>query len=787
MKDYSIVGKSTPRTDAVSKVTGKAIYTDDVKMAGMLTGKLLRSPFPHAKILNIDTSKATKLRGVKAVITGKDTGSLKMGTSVATRDILWDQTSLCIDKVRYIGDEVAAVAATDEDTAMEALELIKVDYKELPAVFDMYEAMEPDAPIIHEGFEKNISNQVLLKAGDVEQALKDSYKVYESRYESHCHAHCAMEPHTSLGSWDNNGRITLWTSTQAPYQIRTVLAFVLGLPEDRVRVIVPALGGGFGGKVELMPMDVCCALLSKKTGYPVKITLTREEEFGTSRVSHPITVEIKTAVTKDGIILAKKIRNIMDGGAYGAGGAGGAGPFLSTLFLRLDYKVPNLSLNALRVYTNKTIAGARRGYTAPQVRFAECSHLDEIAEDLGMDPVEFRLKNAIGPNYTSSTGIKVTSCGFPEAIEKTANCIGWKDIRGKQKEKAVGVGMGGGGSVSGSSYAPDITPMNYTTSVMIKLHKEGFATLYTGATDCGQGSGTVLPMIAAEELGISMDKIMLMVSDTDLCPYDAGTWGQRVTFHAGNASRLAAADAKKQLFEVVAKKLEANIKDLEAKDNRIYVKGTPEKGMTFRQAIWICQEDNNGQEIIGRGHFRHDEKPEVLGQIYATGFGNYCAAYVFCAGAAKVKIDKETGQIDVSRFCFAQDCGTAINPVGVEGQLEGGLHMGLGYSLMENIKTENGSIMNASYIDYKFPTVYEMPEMDIILIEPDEKLGPFGAKACGEGSLAPVAPAIANAIYDAIGVRIKNLPLTPEKILKALEEQEKSANKQMLDCKDINK
>jgi CO/xanthine dehydrogenase Mo-binding subunit len=341
------------------------------------------------------------------------------------------------------------------------------------------------------------------------------------------------------------------------------------------------------------------------------------------------------------------------------------------------------------------------------------------------------------------------------------------------RKEGIGVGMGGGGSVSGSSYAPDITPMNYTAAAIVKLHKEGFATLYTGATDCGQGSSTVLSMIAAEELGISLDLVRILVADTDLTPYDAGSWGQRVTFHAGNAARRAAADAKGQLLEAAAKRLGLEPEVLESKNGRIYHKDDPDVGMTFREAIWVCQEDHEGQEIVGRGFFRHDEKPEVLGEIFATGFGNYCAAYVFSAGTAEVKVDRETGQIEVTKFCFAQDCGTALDPIAVRGQLEGGLHMGLGFVLYEDLQMDKGKILNPTYMDYWIPTPYEMPEMNTILIEPDEQKGPFGAKACGEGSLAPVGGAIANAVYDAVGVRIKSLPITPEKILRALEEKEK--------------
>ncbi|MFH2044364.1 MAG: xanthine dehydrogenase family protein molybdopterin-binding subunit [Pseudomonadota bacterium] len=770
MKEYCVVGKPLHKVDSLEKVTGKAIYTDDLKFSGMLTGKILRSPYPHARVLNIDISRAQKLSGVKAVITSKDIGDRKMGVAASNRPI-WDQPALCLDKVRYIGDEVAAVAAVNEDTAMEALELIRVDYKELPPVFDPFESLEPGAPLIHDEFERNISNQVLTESGDVEQGFRESYRVFEHRYETRYQAHCAMEPHSSIGVWGLDGRVTLYTSTQNPYNVRSILAYVLGLAEEKVRLIIPKVGGGFGGKAELFPLDVCCVALSRKTGRPVKIVLSREEEFGTTRVSHPIIFDMKTGVMRDGTLVAKQVKCIMDGGAYS--GSGLPGPFLSTLFLGIDYKVPNISLNSIRVYTNKTVAGARRGYTAPQAHFAENMHMDLIARELGMDPVQLRLKNAVTTGYRTGTGMDITSCGFTEAIEKAAMCIGWKDKRGKLNKLDKGVGMGSGGSLSGGSRAANITPANYTAAAMIKLHTEGFATLYSGAQDIGQGSDTVMAMMAAEELGIDMDKIRIVSGDTDICPYSAGSASQRITFHSGMATKRAAVDAKDRLFEAVAKRLEARIDDLEAGDNRIYIKGSPDKGMTFREAIWASQEDNKGKEVVGYGIWRHEVDAAEIKAIFETGKGNYAPAYIFSAGTAEVKVDRETGQVDVENFCFAMDVGKPVNPVMVEGQLEGGLHMGIGYSLFEDLNMENGLILNPSFLGYHMPTAFEMPQTDIIVVETDEPNAPFGAKACGEGSVAPVGPAIANAIFDAVGVNINSLPISAEKILKALEEKNK--------------
>ncbi|MDO8785247.1 MAG: molybdopterin-dependent oxidoreductase, partial [Syntrophales bacterium] len=519
--------------------------------------------------------------------------------------------------------------------------------------------------------------------------------------------------------------------------------------------------------MDLFPMDVCCALLSRKTGFPVKIILSRQEEFESTRVRHPIIVHLKTGVKKDGTILAKEARTVLDGGAYGAVGVPAA--FLSTLFLSLPYKVPNIKMEAVRIYTNKVTAGAMRGYTSPQIHFADDSHMDMIAEELGIDPIEIRQRNAITPGYETASGLKVTSCALSETIERASKSVGWKDKHGKFSEEGKGVGMGCSGFLSGTGYALSGTPVNYTSSAIIKLHTEGFATLYTGASDIGQGSDTVLSMIAAEGLGIDFDKVKIVAADTEITPFDAGSYGSRVTFQAGNAVLSACADAKRQLIESVAKKMEANPEDLESKGGRIYAVDSPNIGMSFQDAIWAYQEDNGGQEVVGRGVFRHEIDPSV----YTTGRGNYSPAYSFSTGTAEVKVDKETGKVEVLKFTFAHDVGKAINPNNVKGQIEGSICMGLGYGLFEELLVEKGGILNPTFLDYKIPTALDMPETEIILVESVDPDAPFGgAKECGEGSVGPVAPAIANAVYDAVGVRLKGLPITPEKVLMALKKKD---------------
>ncbi|MDO8635074.1 MAG: molybdopterin-dependent oxidoreductase, partial [Dehalococcoidia bacterium] len=429
----------------------------------MLIGKILRSPYSHARILSIDTSRAEKLPGVKAVITGKDTTGRKFGTIKAYKAI-WDELPLCIDKVRYIGDEVAAVAAVDEDTALEAIELIDVEYEELPAVFDPQEAMKPGAPVIHAGFEKNVSMQVFLEAGDVEQGFRDSYRVFEDRFETYPVAHSCMEPHSSVGNY-SDGKVTLWSSTQAPFVVRMALAHHLDLPEAQVRVLkMAAVGGGFGSKTDLYSLDACCVLLSKKAGRPVKIVLTRQEEFETTRTRHSIIVEIKTGVTKDGVILAKQVKNVLDGGAYT--GVGLVAPYLSMVFLTLPYKIPNIKFEATRVYTTKVRGGAMRGYGSPQVIFAADSQMDIIAHELGIDPTELRQRNAITTGYQTANGLKISSSAFPETIDKGSKSIGWQEKRGKMGAENKGVGMGCSGYIVGTGVAGG-TPSNYSAGAII--------------------------------------------------------------------------------------------------------------------------------------------------------------------------------------------------------------------------------------------------------------------------------------------------------------------------------
>lgn len=598
-----------------------------------------------------------------------------------------------------------------------------------------------------------------MNAGDVEKGFRESFYIHEDKFSTQMAVHCALEPHVSIAKFEN-GSITLRTSTQMPFVNRYWLAKALGLPESKVRIIKPYVGGAFGGKLDLFSHEACACLLSMKTGRPIKIELTREEVFICTRTRHPMIIELKIGVKRDGTIIAKQCRHILDGGAYG--GSGHAAPQLSLLFQNLPYKFTHAKLEAYRVYTNNPVSGAMRGYTSPQVHFADESMMDMIAEALGMDPMEIRLKNAIGPNYTTVTGLKITSCGFTETIRKAANAIGWEKRKGKARG-GQGVGMGCSGFMSGSAFAILNTPKNCSSCVIIKLHREGYATVYTGASDIGQGSDTVLGMIAAEELGLPFEKVKIFSADTDLTPFDSGAFGSRTTFLVGNAVKQAAIEAKQQLFKVVSDHLEASMEDLEAKEGRVFVKGNPEKGMFFGEAVFACQESMGGAEIFGRGAFSF----ELDASVYETGMGNYAPSYSFSTGTAEVEVDTKTGLVDITKVIFAHDIGYPINPISVEGQLQGSIAMGTGYALFEEAQVEKGKMLNPSFLDYKIPTALDTPKTEIALVKTNEPSGPFGAKECSEGSLSPVSPCIINAIYNAIGVRIKKLPVTPETILRA--------------------
>jgi 4-hydroxybenzoyl-CoA reductase subunit alpha len=757
MSEYSVIGKRVPSIDGKAKATGDAKFTIDLQLPGMLYGKILRSPHPHAKILHINTEKAKRIRGVRAIIMGADVPKVKFGVFTNHPDTM-DQYGIAIDKVRYIGEEVAAVAAVDEWTAEEALEQISVEYEELPAVFDPEEAMKPGAPLIHEDVPGNVSRAPRFHYGNIDQAFKEAYYIREDKFITQAVTHCALEVHASVASWDSTGKITVWSSTQSPFKIAETLSYVLGLPLHKIRVIKPFVGGGFGGKADgLFPIDFCAILLSKKSGRPVKIVNTREEEFCTTRRRHPMIMTLKTGVKEDGTLLAIDIKAIADGGAYNSWGPGIIGRVGAQLFYL--YRLSNIRYEGYRVYTNKSTSGAMRGWGSLQVRFAADSQMDMIAEDLNINPIEIRFKNARHPGDVMPNKGWISSCALTECIQKASEMTNWKESWENMSEDR-GIGMACWSYVSAAKHLA-----HDSTAAMIKVFEDGTATLITGASDIGQGSNTTLAQIMAETLGIGLEDITVVAADTEIAPFDFGTFASRVTYISGNAVKAAAEDVKKQLFEFVAELLEVNVSDLICKDRRIYLKEKPEKGMTFSQAVKGCLYLKKGKHILGKGIYEPDTV--VVNQV--TYEGHSTPAFGYGAQVAQVEVDRETGQVNVLRIEGAHDCGVAINPMHAEGQLEGATSGGLGQALYENLITERGLVMNPSFLEYKIPTALDMPEIRSLFVEAPDPGGPFGAKGMSEGVQLVPPPTIANAVYRAVGVRIKDLPITPEKILDGLE------------------
>ncbi len=760
MESSGIIGCSVPRVDALEKVTGRTVYGPDLKLPKMLYGKVLRSPLPHARILHVDTSRAERLPGVRAVATGKDL-MIRYGL------VIQDQPPFAHKKVRYIGDPVAGVAAVDPDIAEEALGLIKVDYEELPPVFDPLKAMEAGAPLVHEELGNywtvpvffpvpgtNIANQFKIRKGDVEQGFRESDFVAENTFTTPMAQHCPLEPHVSIAKFDPSGRVTIWSSTQHPYSVRRETARFLKIPINQVRVIVTCLGGGFGAKVLLKLEPMCVALAMKVKDFrPVRILLTREEEFYASVVRHPTVTTIKAGVRKDGTLMALKTQIVFDTGAYAD-----AGPVVSRssgMSITGPYRIPHVWGDSYCVYTNKPVGGAFRGFGVPQLMWAMDSTVDILAEGIGMDPLEVRLKNALEEGDISVTGQILHSVGIKECIRKAAEAIEWGKKTGKYRGKGIG-----------TLYKMTQTPSS--SSAFVKMSEDGSVEVLASTVDMGQGSSTVLAQIAAEELGVEVNHVRVVSPDTDVTPFDHGTASSRSTFHMGNAVKQAATDAKKQLFEVAADQLEAGPEDLESRGGFIYVKGSTGKGTPI-SAIRMGITYGKGKPIIGRGTF---SVPDATPLDQETGQGVYPSVFwLYGAQGVEVQVDPETGKVEVLKASAAHDLGRVINPLNCEQQVEGAIVTGVGLALLEEMIIENGKPVNCNFRDYRIPTSMDAPAVTSMFVEAAHKDGPYGAKGVGEPALAPTAPAIGNAVYDAIGVRIKDLPITPEKILKALKEK----------------
>lgn len=759
MTELKFVGQRLVRVDAIEKATGKAMYLDDYAFPRMLCGRILRSPVPHARIRRIDTSKARRLAGVKAVITGDDLPDLRYGAYVK------DTPVLTKDKVRFVGEPVAAVAALDEDVAAEALELIEVEYEELTPVFDPLGASEPGVPLIHENWkdyavvfeairEGNLCSRTIFQDGDIEQGFRRSDEVFENTFVTR-HVHqCHLEANGAIASVDASGRVTVWTTTQSVHLNQIRISEGLGIPMNKIRVIGTKVGGGFGAKIEPTVQPVCVAL-AQRTFRPVKIVLTREEEFTSMRPRHGSVIHIKTGVTREGLILAREVNIIYDTGAYADDGPGIAA--FGGLMSLGPYRVPNYRIDSRCVYTNKVPTGAFRGFGNPQCTFAFESQMDIIAKELGIDPLELRLKNACENGDRSVGGIVMRSVGVKECLKKAAEEAGW----GKPRAQNRGVGMACMQHISGV----------LSSSATVRINDDGTATVSTGTIDIGQGSDTILIQIAAEELGIPADQIALITADTDATPYNWAMSASRTTYTVGNAVKAAAADAKQQLLELAANVLEANPADLYIEEGKVKVKGSPGKGIAVRELGAISNWAMGGP-IVGKNSFMVSGHVYDPAKVKGMPFGTF-AGFIFGAHVVEVEVDPETGNVRVVKGVAAHDVGRAVNPTTVEGQIEGGFAQGVGFALFEEMMFEKGSVINPNLLDYKIPTAMDLPKVRALIVEETEPTGPFGAKGVGEPGLVATAPAIANAICDATGVRLYELPMNPERLQRALSSSER--------------
>jgi len=761
MSDYSVIGKSVPRLDAVPKVTGEARFTADLQLPRMLCGKILRSPHAHARILNIDVTQALKLPGVKAVITGKDTPGHKWGVFPYTRDQQMLQTS----KVRYVGDEVAAVAAIDEETAEEALELITVDYEILPAVFDPLEAMKDDAPLVHEELKSNVHIHVPIQVGNVEQGFAKAHLIREDTFYADEDSYFMSEPYAVAASFDHAGNLEVWCPNAGPHMKSKPLSNALNLPLNKVKVRKICIGGAFGGRSEICPADFICSLLAMKTRRPVKIVYTREENSIATRQGHAMITTIKTGVDKNGVVVARDIKCILDGGAYTS-----TGPIaVSVPFLCHEqaYRVPDVRFNGYRVYTNKPIRGMIRIHG----RSFACGidqQLDRMGQELNIDPVEMRLRNARQPGETTSTGSYVASCGMTECIQKAAEKIGWKE-KWEKLPPYHGIGIGINSVQTGFPLG-----IRGGSQAFIKFNEDGGVTVVSGVVDNGQGNDNMLIQVAAEELGMPMDQIELLSADTELTPNDPGSYSMVTTFAGGNAVRLAAQDARAQLFDLAANQLEANPADLVARDGNIYVKGSPDRAVPIPKVVRRAL--IKGKPIMGRGSFspQVDHRREWVSNPH----GQLSQAFSFGATAVELKVDPETGQVTVLKVVAAQDCGYALNPRMVEVQFEGGVAMGgQGGMLTEHHEWFQGHCLNPTMLDYKVPLACDMPPIETAIVETLDPAGPYGAKEAGMSVAMSAAQGYAGAICNATGVWYDRFPLTPERILEGLENKQLAEKK----------
>ncbi len=753
--DFSIIGRPLRRVDGLAKATGQTRFADDLHLPRMLYGRLLRSVHAHARIVRIDTSRARALPGVHAVLTGADL-PVKYGILPVSQD----EHALCVDKVRFVGDPVAAVAAVDEETAERALELIDVAYEPLPAIMTIEDALRREDVRIHDYGDgpANVHKMVALEFGDVEEGFREADYVREDVFYFEGSTHLPMEQHAAVATYDADGKLTVWSATQTPHYVHRALAKVLEYPASRIRVIATPVGGGFGGKSDPFAHEIVAAKLAMVTGRPGKITCTREEVFYLHRGRHPVLMWVKTGFTRDGRITAMHFKAFLDGGAYGSYGV--ATTYYTGALQTTTYRIPRYKFEGLRVFTNKPPCGPKRGHGTPQPRFALECHLDKAAAALGLDPVELRRRNLVEPHSMTVNHLRITSCGLRECIDRVVEASGYLQRRGRLPA-GKGLGFACSAYLCGAGLPIYWNEMPQS-EVQIKIDRGGGVTVYSMAIDIGQGSDSVLAYTVAEVLGIEPSDVALVTADTDLTPIDLGSYSSRVTFMAGNAALEAAQKMRDLIFAAVAEALEVPVELLAARGRRIFNREKPEMGVDWPEAVRLA-EARVGL-LLTSGSYR---PPKLAGPYKGSGVGP-SPAYSYTACVAEVTCDAETGWVTVDRVWIAHDIGRAINPLLVEGQVEGSVYMALGEALMEEQVFRRGVHKFPSMLEYKSPTTLETPQIHTFLIETVDPEGPFGAKEAGQGPLLPVIPAVANAVADALGVRIDEVPITPDKVLAAL-------------------
>src|SRR4051812_17711155 len=753
----TVIGTARRKVDAVAKVTGATKFADDIVLPRMLFAKILRSPHPHANIISIDTTRAAESLGVKAVLTGKD-----LPVPFGILPVSQDEHALCPERVRFVGDPVAAVAATSEEAADAAIQLIEVKYELLPAIASPEDALRMPEPRIHDyGQEGNLHKIISLEFGDVDAGFAEAALVREDLFFYEGNTHLPMEQHAAVAQWSADRKVTLWSSTQTPHYVHRALAKVLELPPSRVRVIACPNGGGFGGKSDPFNHEIAVAKLAMITGRPVKITLTREEVFYCHRGRHPTLMWVKTGVKRDGAITGMHFRSLLDGGAYGSYGV--ASTYYTGALQTVTYHVPCYKFQGARAFTNKAPCGPKRGHGTPQPRFALEVHLDKIAEQLGIDPAELRLKTLVPPNSLTANYLRVGSMGLGTCIDKVVAGSDWKKKFRKLPE-GRGVGLACSSYISGAGLPIYWNNMPHS-GVQLKCDRGGGVTVFCGSTDIGQGSDSILAYIVAEVLGIDPFDIAVVTADTDLTPVDLGSYSSRVTLMSGNAALQAAERARQILSVHAAKKLEVPAARLKFADGRVFDSNDPKRGLSFAEAVQWAEAADGTIGTVGSY-----TPPQGAGRYRGAGVGP-SPAYSYSACVAEVEVDPETGIVRVPTIWIAHDVGRSINSATVIGQVEGSIYMGLGEALMEEMAYRgNRNVVHKipSLLEYKSPTTLEMCDVITYLVEDPDPNGPFGAKEVGQGPLLPVMPAVANAVYDAVGVRIDEVPITPEKVLKAM-------------------